>query len=76
MNQSKKKHYNGERGQVAVEYVLLLAAVTTILFSLMGQVKIYFLADQGKCKPDSTSIVCSFEKTFSLKSFRRFRILR
>lgn len=76
MSISKIKHYNGERGQVAVEYVLLLAVVTTILFSLMGQVKGYLLADQGACTASSKSVVCQFEKMLSFNSFRSFRIFR
>lgn len=73
---TKLSSLNVESGQVAVEYVILLSAVVVILFTVMGQVKEYMLADQGNCKPNSTSIVCQFERALSLDQFRRFRVLR
>lgn len=65
-----------ELGQVAVEYVILLAAVASIIFTLMGQLKGFLIADQGKCTSSSTSLSCQFERALTLDGFRRFRILK
>lgn len=69
------QHVKNEIGQVAVEYVLLLAAITAIIFSLMGNLKSYLIADQGRCTPQSQSLSCQFERALTLDGFRRFRVI-
>lgn len=71
-----KSSFIYEKGQVAVEYIILLAAVTSIIFTLMGQLKGYLIADQGRCTPSSKSLSCQFERALTLDGFRRFRVVR
>ena len=76
INKQIHLHCRNEKGQVVVEYILLLAAVTAIIFSLMGQLKLFLIADQGKCTPQSRSLTCQFERSLTLDGFRRFRVIR
>ncbi|MBL6989366.1 MAG: hypothetical protein ISR65_06295 [Bacteriovoracaceae bacterium] len=47
-------------GQTTVEYILLLAAVAFLIFSVMGKLKMYLLGDAKNCNANSKSIMCSF----------------
>jgi Flp pilus assembly pilin Flp len=70
---------NDQSGQTAIEYVLLLVVVSTLVTAVAGNIKEYFLADAGNCTAQSKSLVCTFETQFEkvgLADFRYFTVMR
>ena len=61
-----------QKGQVAVEYILLLLVIVTIFTTISKRVADYFLSDDGTCSdPDSKALVCQF-KSSALSNFRYY----
>ena len=65
-----------KKGQTAVEYLLMLIVVVTLIYTFMGKVKEYFFAERGSCTESSTSFICQFEKMYNNQNFRWFVIKR
>ena len=75
----------GQKGQTVVEYVLFLVVILTVFSAVYSIVREKVLGDKGSCTASSTSLICKFEKLYSLGSpgtgsgyqrFRYFRILQ
>ncbi len=67
--------FNNKSGQAAVEYLLLVAAMSIIIFSLSQRVRDYFLADAQNCNASSKSLTCALQKILSREDgFRTFRM--
>lgn len=64
------------KGQTAVEYVMLIAVMVTIMGSVLSTVRSAILGDARNCTPDSKAIVCSFERSFNVEDLRYFTIKR
>lgn len=71
-----KKIILDEKGQTAIEYVLLIAVMSVIIFSLMGQIQKMMLGTGGECAQDDSSIICKFKKNLDLTSFKTFTLRR
>lgn len=65
-----------EKGQTSVEYVMLIVVMVTIMTSVLQIVKSSILGDAQNCAPNSTAIICSFEKSFNVEDLRYFTIKR
>ncbi|ATH07998.1 hypothetical protein BIY24_08545 [Halobacteriovorax marinus] len=70
------KFLKGQRGQTSVEYVMLIAVMVTIMGSVLQTVKSSILGDARNCAPNSTAIVCSFQRSFNIEDLRYFTIRR
>ncbi|RLA62591.1 MAG: hypothetical protein DRQ88_08170 [Epsilonproteobacteria bacterium] len=71
-----KKLLKSEDGQTAVEYILLIAVMSTIAFSIMKIAKERLLADADNCSPESKSMVCLFKNLYDKRDFVYFTIMR
>jgi hypothetical protein len=70
---------NGQLGQVAIEYTLLLIVILTMITALVGRVKEFMLDGAENCTATSTSIACKYENLFSTlkqNGYRYFSIKR
>ena len=66
-----------EKGQAAVEYLLLLVVVMGMMVTVMGKVKKWILADSsGSCKSGKFSLVCVGKKAFSAETTNNFQTFR
>ena len=65
-----------ERGQTAVEYILLIAVLLLIMLSVFSIIKQRVLAGAENCTPGQKSLVCRFHRIFSDSDFRFFRLIR
>ena len=65
-----------DKGQTAVEYLLLLAVMIAISISVFGVIKEQVLAGANNCTPEQKSLVCQFHRVFSHGQFRYFRLVR
>ena len=65
-----------DKGQTAVEYILLLAVMTLIFISVFGIIKSRVLAGADNCTPEQKSLVCYFHRLFDHGQFRYFRLVR
>ena len=74
-----------EKGQTTIEYILFLLVIVVVFSSFYSLVKDKVLGDKGNCQASSTSLICQFEKLYSLQGtnkgnsyqrFRSFRIIR
>jgi hypothetical protein len=71
-----KIDFQNQRGQAAVEYVLLLVVVISILTPIMGAIKDRFVGGED-CTGQSTSLVCRFQNILSQDpKFQTFRLRR
>lgn len=66
----------GEKGQTAIEYVLLLAVIAPLIFNLMGYFKDFMVGDAGKCTSNSKSLICMVELSLSKDQFKIFTLRR
>ena len=68
-----------DKGQAAVEYLLMTAVVVAMIFGIMKIVKERFLGDLNNCEA-SQSIACTISSQFSTLgtrgNFQYFRIIR
>ena len=71
-----KRFLKSEDGQTAVEYVLLIAVMATIAFSIMKIAKERLLADADNCTESSKSMVCMFKGLYDRRDFVYFTIMR
>ncbi len=70
-----------EQGQAAVEYLLLIAAMAAVIFSLMNYLKTEILGNQANCAAGERSLGCSLQRISdtlgaSDPNFRFFRLKR
>ncbi|MFG1482681.1 hypothetical protein ABMA79_11735 [Halobacteriovorax sp. HFRX-2_2] len=80
-NSDKKSILLSQRGQTAVEYMLLLVAVISILFAVFKTLDARFKADPEACQQGSINPLC-FLKTIGIdgtnevdaNKFRTFRL--
>ena len=49
------------KGQVTVEYILLIGMIVAIIFSTFRLLREKVLADAGNCTRTSTSLICQLE---------------
>ena len=49
-------------GQAAIEYVMLIAAMAAIIFSMLSYLKAEILGRGADCTPDDKSLGCSLQK--------------
>lgn len=49
--------YKNQRGQTSVEYVLMIAAIVAVMFSVFGIFKDRFVGD-GNCPTPQASLMC------------------
>ena len=66
----------GKKGQTAVEYILLIAVMALVIFSVFSIIKEKVLAGAENCTPGQRSLICQFHKVFSKNDFRYWRLLR
>jgi len=71
-----KRFLKSEDGQTAVEYVLLIAVMATIAFSIMKIAKERLLADADNCTESSKSMICMFKGIYERRDFVYFTIMR
>ena len=61
---------NNNRGQAAVEYILMVAVVAAMVTSIFGVVKRRFLGDISKCKPPTPAsrkmLTCKIDNIMDL----------
>ena len=57
------KEAMGEKGQTAVEYILLLLVMVTLITSLLSYVKTKYLGDPEKCNTavNSKTLLCKIQ---------------
>ena len=55
-----KKLFLNDKGQTAVEYILMVAVMALTIMSLTGKIKTYLLCDDGNCaNPENNkSFIC------------------
>ena len=73
---NNKKLY--QKGQAAVEYVMLISVMALILFSLLGKVKSIFLSPEN-CDDNNQSFACRLEGLFHFENIgqmKRFHVIR
>jgi uncharacterized protein (UPF0333 family) len=60
-----RKNNLDNKGQTAVEYILLLLAMVTVIVSLIGYIRKHYLGDISKCTGTERTIVCTTSRIFS-----------
>ncbi len=60
-----KKVLNNDHGQTSVEYILLLAAMITIITSILSSVRNRLIANQDTCLDTNQSIGCVITRSIS-----------
>ena len=65
-----------DKGQTAVEYILMLAVILLILLSVFSIIRERVLAGAENCTPEQKSLICRFHRIFSDDQFRFFRLIR
>lgn len=72
-----KLKFLGSKGQTAVEYLLLMSVVITMMFTIMGKVKAWFLSDTGTCTSGKFSFVCVAKGVFGKDAtFQTFKLMK
>ena len=70
---------NNEKGQVVVEYVLMLVVIITLVTTAFGILKTRFIADDKTCGPDTINPICYMKSIgFSAdpgNNFKQFSLL-
>ncbi|MDH5581041.1 MAG: hypothetical protein OEY33_03980 [Bdellovibrionales bacterium] len=66
-----RRMLKSERGQTAVEYIMLLAVMTVLATSILTRFKNWILAP---CEINSNSIICMFEKIVGGTDFIYFTL--
>lgn len=61
-----------KKGQTAVEYIVLMAIIVSIIITLMKKVREYLLADIDTCTPQSTQVICAWKNMFDQQNAFRF----
>jgi len=53
----------GQKGQTAIEYILLLMVIATMITTLAKRINEYFTLPDGEtCEENPNSLVCQFQK--------------
>ena len=65
-----------EKGQTAVEYILLLAVASVVAFKMGDLLKQKILGESDNCTPESNSFYCQVVSIYSGTNFKRFVIRR
>lgn len=64
-----------QKGQTAVEYIVLMAIIVSIIIGLMKKVRQFLLADVNSCTPQSTQVICAWQRMFDQQNaFRYFQV--
>ncbi len=65
-----------DRGQTAVEYILLLVVLVTVILALLKKINARYLADDAECAdPNSAALVCKAKRAIQVDGgFRYFRL--
>lgn len=71
----------GEAGQTSVEYILMIAVVAILIFSMMNKIRDNLLARTIPCPPEDRSLGCSISRSASTigatdTTFRYFTLRR
>jgi len=69
-------NYLSDKGQTAVEYILLLAVASVIAFKMGDLLKQKILGESDNCTPESASFYCQVISIYSGTNFKRFVIRR
>lgn len=63
-----------ESGQTAVEYILMVAVVAILIFTMMNKIRDRLLARNLPCPPEDRSLGCSLSRASStLGTYSNFR---
>ncbi|HAZ14860.1 MAG: hypothetical protein A2X86_21015 [Bdellovibrionales bacterium GWA2_49_15] len=54
-----------ERGQTAVEYILMLVVLAAIIIPITKKIREHFLNDDGTCTQVNKSVICFFKRGLS-----------
>lgn len=54
-----------ESGQTSVEYILLVATMAFVIFTVLGNVRDRILSSQNPCPPEDRSLGCSITRVLS-----------
>ncbi|MBG08919.1 MAG: hypothetical protein CME68_09185 [Halobacteriovoraceae bacterium] len=65
-----------DKGQTAVEYILLLAVASVVAFKMGDLLKQKILGESDNCTPESNSFYCQVISIYSGTNFKRFVIRR
>ncbi len=65
-----------EKGQTAVEYLLLLVVAIGMTITVMSKVKKWMLADSATCDGKKFSLICVVKGVFSANSTNNFQTFR
>ena len=65
-----------EKGQTAVEYILLLAVASVVAFKMGDLLKQKILGESDNCTPESNSFYCQVVSIYSGTNFKRFVVRR
>jgi len=65
-----------EKGQTAVEYILLLAVASVLAFKMGDLLKQKILGESDNCTPESNSFYCQVVSIYSGTNFKRFVVRR
>ena len=65
-----------EKGQTAVEYILLLAVASVVSFKMGDLLKQKILGESDNCTPESNSFYCQVVSIYSGTNFKRFVVRR
>ena len=72
-----RKTFFNVSGQTAVEYILLLMVVVTMITALAKKVKDHFSLPEGvTCEERPTALVCQFRKPLDNSNYRYFSIMK
>ncbi len=66
-------------GQTAVEYLMLIAVMSMIIFSLMGKIKNFMSIDEEGCTANPNRFFCKMNSFFIINdevSMKRFKLYR
>ena len=81
-NKKEKREKNkcsslvSEKGQTAVEYILLLVVASVIAFKMGDLLKEKILGESDNCTPESNSFYCQVISIYSGTNFKRFVVRR
>ena len=70
-----KKLLKNEKGQTAVEYILLLLVMTSIITSILFYIKNKYLGDPAKCNlpANRNTILCKINSVFAPSGQKKFQ---
>jgi hypothetical protein len=64
------------KGQTAVEYILLFAIVVVMTLALMKQIKDRMVGDISNCQPNSQALGCKIRGAFPTGGYENFRFFK